>query len=261
MNLFLEDYRSIGAYQRSNNPNLRQQVKRSRPNQHGCIVIISGKTEPAESLQMELIAAGYQASVVHDSWRGLAAINRLAADLVIVGWQPPGLSSVEICAHVRARQIEKPVVLLTEENQLQERIAGLEAGASDCVTLPIVKAEFLAMVAARIGQLNPNNGKCSMLCCGNLQLNRQTREVFLGNQDVRLTAREFDLLEYLMEHYFQVLTRTQILENVWGYHYSGSSNIIEVYIRYLRKKLEVPPHSNRLIHTVRSVGYILRDDL
>ena len=106
----------------------------------------------------------------------------------------------------------------------------------------------------------PTERQQAILHCANIQLNRKTREVWRGNRLVRLTAKEFDLLEYLMNHYFQVLTRAQILENVWGYEYTGSSNIIEVYIRYLRRKLEQQVGDDRVIHTVRSVGYIFREN-
>lgn len=224
------------------------------------IVIIAGETELAETLQMDLNQEGYQVSVVHDGMRGLLAVRRIATDLVIVGWSPPRLSGVEICERLRASKVEQPIILLTQTQDATERIAGLEAGASDCISLPFVKEEFFARVHASLNNHRFSEAKRYVLRCAGLQLNRKTREVFRDGRLIKLTAKEFDLLEYLMDHYFQVLTRSQILENVWGYEYAGSSNIIEVYIRYLRKKLE-GADDIRLIHTVRSVGYILRDDL
>ncbi|MEL6158614.1 MAG: response regulator transcription factor [Cyanobacteria bacterium J06554_11] len=238
----------------------RQLQPTARPAQLKHIVIIAGETELAETLQMDLNAEGYQVSVVHDGMRGLLAVKRITTDLVVVGWSPPRLSGLEVCDRLRSSRIEEPIILLTEGNSAEKRIAGLEAGASDCISLPFVKEEFFARVQACLNHRRANSHKNAVLRCAGLQLNRKTREVFRGDRFIRLTAKEFDLLEYMMNHYFQVLTRSQILENVWGYEYSGSSNIIEVYIRYLRKKLELE-HEKRLIHTIRSVGYILRDDL
>jgi len=236
----------------------RSIARNSRPLKH--IMIIASETELAEALQLDLNKEGYQVSVVHDGLRGLLAVKRIATDLIILGWSPPRLSGVEICARLRASRVESPIILLTQSQDALERIAGLEAGANDCISFPFVKEEFFARVSASLNNRRSNNDVRFVLRCAGLQLNRKTREVFRGSHFIRLTAKEFDLLEYLMDHYFQVLTRSQILENVWGYEYAGSSNIIEVYIRYLRKKLE-SAGGGRLIHTVRSVGYILRDDL
>ena len=231
-----------------------------RPAQLKHIVIIAGETELAETLQMDLNAKGYQVSVVHDGMRGLLAVKRITTDLVVVSWSPPRLSGLEVCDRLRSSRIEEPIILLTEDDSAAKRIAGLEAGASDCISLPFVKEEFFARVQASLNHRQASTHKNAVLRCAGLQLNCKTREVFRGDRFIRLTAKEFDLLAYMMNHYFQVLTRSQILENVWGYEYAGSSNIIEVYIRYLRKKLELNDEK-RLIHTIRSVGYILRDDL
>ncbi|MGB7250117.1 MAG: response regulator transcription factor [Phormidesmis sp.] len=224
------------------------------------IMIIADELELAESLQIDLNNEGYQVSVIHDGMRGLLAVKRIATDLVIVGWSPPRLSGVEICHRLRLGRSEEPIILLTRGDSAEDRIAGLEAGANDCISLPFFKEEFLARIHASLAHQRRRQGQASVLRCADLQLNRETREVFRGDRFIRLTAKEFDLLEYLMEHYFQVLSRTQILEHVWGYEYFGSSNIIEVYIRYLRKKLD-STKKNRLIHTVRSVGYILREEV
>ncbi|MGC1308739.1 MAG: response regulator transcription factor [Phormidesmis sp.] len=230
-------------------------IFRNRDLRH--IMIISGELELAETLQLELSYEGYQVSVIHDGLRGLLAIKRLAPSLVIVGWSPPRLTGLEICDRLRATRSQEPVILLTQGNST-ERIAGLEAGASDCVSVPFHKAEFVARVRANLANRYSERLPDSILRCADLLLNRKTREVFRGDRFIKLTAKEFDLLDYLMDHYFQVLTRAQLLENVWGYDYEGSSNIIEVYIRYLRNKLEGFGET-RLIQTVRGVGYILRE--
>lgn len=222
------------------------------------ILIIASETELAETLQIELNREGYQVSVIHDGLRGILTIKRIIPDLVITSWAPPRLTGLEICRRLRSSGSDEPIILLTPTNNSEDRIAGLQAGANDCVSQPFVKEELFARIHSNLAYRNVAHDQSSILRCADLKLNRRTREVFRGERFIKLTAREFDLLEYMMNHYFQVLTREQILENVWGYNFMGSSNIIEVYIRYLRQKLELSP-DNRLIHTVRSVGYILRE--
>ena len=230
------------------------------------ITIVSDDLERAEMLQLELSCAGYQVNVIHDGLRGLLAIKRVMPDLVVIDWEPPRLSGVELCARLRANKGEESIILLAPHDSAEDRIAGLKAGADDCISVPFVKEEFLARVQASLSRRSQMKEQEAIVRCAGLILNRRTREVFRSadaaasaeNHAIRLTAKEFDLLEYLMDHYFQVLTRSQILDAVWGYEFVGNSNIIEVYIRYLRRKLEVakePP----IIHTVRSVGYILRE--
>ena len=221
------------------------------------IMLIADKLELAETLQLELSYQGFQVSVIYDGLRGLFAIRQIVPDLVIISWLPHRLSGLEICHRLRLTQSNIPMILLTHENNVEQRIAGLQAGANDCLSPPFVKEEFFARIQSNLA-FSKATPESSVLRCADLQLNRKTREVFRGDRFIQLTAREFDLLEYLMNHYFQVVTRIQILENVWGYDYFGNSNIIEVYIRYLRQKLE-NKSDTRLIHTVRSVGYILRE--
>lgn len=237
-----------------------QQRHDHQPTKLNHIMIIAEHPELAESLQIDFNAEGYQVSVINDGLRGLLAVQRVETDLLLIGWQPPNLSGIDICTRLRTGSWNGPIILLTQGDSAEDRIAGLEAGANDCISLPFVKRELVARVEASLRRRDPSAIQPKILRCADLQLNPKTREVCRDDQFIRLTAKEFDLLECLMDHYFQVLTRSQILENVWGYDYIGSSNIIEVYIRYLRRKLEAK-NNKRLIHTVRSVGYILRDDL
>ncbi|MEL6553085.1 MAG: response regulator transcription factor [Cyanobacteria bacterium J06621_11] len=222
-------------------------------------MIIADEPELTESLQIDLHIEGYQVSVINDGLRGLLAAKRVATDLVVVSWSPPRLSGLEVCRRLRMGQGGEPIILLTQEDRPADRIAGLEAGANDCLSIPFHSEELVARIQSNLLRHGVSEHHSAVLRCADIQLNRKTREVFRGDRFIRLTAKEFDLLEYLMSHYFQVLTRAQILENVWGYEYAGGSNIIEVYIRYLRRKLEGTEDA-RLIHTVRSVGYIFRED-
>ena len=146
--------------------------------------------------------------------------------------------------------------MLTAKDEVLDRVTGLNAGADDYLTKPFSIAELLARINARIRRMYPPVS--DNLQFEDLTLNRLAHEVYRGDQKVELTAKEFDLLEFMLRHSQQVLTREQILEAVWGYDFAGESNVIEVYIRALRIKLEVS-NSQRLLHTVRGVGYVLRE--
>jgi DNA-binding response OmpR family regulator len=168
----------------------------------------------------------------------------------------PGISGLDLCLRLRSTGIQVPIIMLTAKDEIPDRVAGLNAGADDYVTKPFSIEELLARVKARLRRTHPEDP--DLFEFEDLTLNRLTREVYRNTQLVELTAKEFDLLEYLLRHPRQVMTRDQILEKVWGYDFMGESNIIEVYIRALRLKLEIS-NPKRLLHTVRGVGYVLRE--
>jgi len=187
---------------------------------------------------------------------GLSLARESTPDLIILDWMLPGISGVEICRRLRATGNSIPIILLTAKDEVSDRVAGLDAGADDYVVKPFSIEELLARIRAHLRRTQETNE--DVLQFADLSLNRLTRQVYRGKRTIELTAKEFDLLEYLLSHPRQVFSREQILEKVWGYDFMGDSNIIEVYIRYLRLKLE-ENNQNRLIHTVRSVGYVLRE--
>lgn len=233
-----------------------QQLANAAEYQH--LVLISENAELAEMLQIGLFEQGFQVIVIRDGLRGLLTAHRMMPNLVILGWSPPRLSGLEICQRLRSIKRTTSIILITKKDSVEERVAGFNAGADDCLSLPLAKEELLARVRARLARTHRQPAEDSLLQCAGLLLNRKTREVFRSGQLISLTAKEFDLLEYFMQYPFQVLTRTQILESVWGYNFTVSSNIIEVYVRYLRRKLG-NTSENRIIHTVRSVGYVLKE--
>ncbi|MEM1241760.1 MAG: response regulator transcription factor [Cyanobacteria bacterium P01_H01_bin.26] len=238
----------------------------SQRTEAGYITIITDEIELAETLQLLLNQADYRVNVIYDGLRGIRAIQQIKPSLAIVSWTPPGLTGLEICTRIKSSQNPVPVILLAPTNQAKDRIAGLYAGASDCISRPFIKEELLARIQANLVFPDRNSERATILRCADLQLDRKTREVFRGvglvslgkPSHIQLTAKEFDLLDYMISHSHQVLARKQIVENVWGYTYLGNSNVVEVYIRYLRVKLE-SDRFQRLIHTVRGVGYILRE--
>jgi DNA-binding response OmpR family regulator len=220
------------------------------------ILLVEDEIKLARFVELELSSEGYQVSVANDGMTGLTLARESSPDLAILDWMLPGLSGLEICRRLRATGNSIPVILLTAKDEVSDRVAGLDAGADDYVIKPFSIEELLARIRAHLRRTQEPDQ--DILQFEDLNLNRRTRQVYRGKKSIELTAKEFDLLEYLLSHPRQVFTREQILERVWGYDFMGDSNIIEVYIRYLRLKLE-ENNEKRLIYTVRGVGYALRE--
>lgn len=220
------------------------------------ILLVEDEVKLARFVELELSSEGYQVSVAHDGMTGLGLARETQFDLAILDWMLPGLTGVELCRRLRATGSKVPVILLTARDEVSDRVTGLDAGADDYIVKPFSIEELLARIRAHLRRTQEADE--DVLQFEDLSLNRRTREVFRGRRAIELTAKEFDLLEYLLNHPRQVYTRDQILEKVWGYDFMGDSNIIEVYVRYLRLKLE-EQDEKRLIQTVRGVGYALRE--
>lgn len=220
------------------------------------ILVIEDEAKLARFVELELQYEGYQVTVAGDGLTGLTRIRELKPDLVILDWMLPGLSGIDICRRLRQTGENIPVILLTAKDEVGDRVAGLDAGADDYLVKPFNIEELLARIRVQVRRSQKSERE--YLAFQDLSLDRRSREVKRGDRAIELTVKEFDLLEYLMIHPRQVLTRDQILEQVWGYDFMGDSNIIEVYIRYLRLKLEAN-QEKRIIQTVRGVGYVLRE--
>jgi DNA-binding response OmpR family regulator len=220
------------------------------------ILIADDEVNLARLVELELSLEGYTVTVANDGLTGLTKAREIMPDLLILDWMMPGMTGVEICRRLRATGNKAPVILLTAKEDVGDRVAGLDAGADDYVIKPFKIEELLARVRAHLRRTQEDNP--DLLQFSDLSLNRKTREVFRSGRAIELTAKEFELLDYLLTHPRQVITRDQILEKVWGYDFMGDSNIIEVYVRYLRLKLE-EQQEKRLIQTIRGVGYVLRE--
>jgi DNA-binding response OmpR family regulator len=220
------------------------------------ILIVEDEINLARLIELELGLEGYEVTVANDGLTGLTKARELTPDLLILDWMMPGMTGIEICRRLRATGNKAPVIMLTAKEDVSDRVAGLDAGADDYVVKPFKIEELLARVRAHLRRTQEDNP--DQLQFNDLTLNRRTRQVFRNGRAIDLTAKEFELLDYLMTNPRQVITRDQILEKVWGYDFMGDSNIIEVYIRYLRLKLE-EQQEKRLIQTIRGVGYVLRD--
>lgn len=220
------------------------------------ILVVEDEAKLAQFIELELKYEGYSVTVAADGLSGLSAARESNFDLLILDWMMPGISGLEICRRLRDTGNKVPILMLTAKDEVSDRVAGLDAGADDYMVKPFSVEELLARVRAHLRRTQEEDP--ALLQFADLKLNRSTREVYRGDRAIELTAKEFDLLEYLLSHPKQVLTRDRILERVWGYDFMGDSNIIEVYVRYLRLKLEAE-NEKRLIQTVRGVGYVLRD--
>ena len=220
------------------------------------ILLVEDEIKLARFIELELESEGYRVSVAHDGMSGLSLARESEPDLAILDWMLPGLTGVELCRRLRATGSKIPVILLTARDEVEDRVAGLDAGADDYVVKPFSIEELLARIRSHLRRTQTTDE--DLLQFEDLSLNQRTREVFRGQRSIDLTAKEFELLQYLMSHPRQVFTRDQIIENVWGYDFLGDSNIIEVYVRYLRLKLE-EKSEKRLLHTARGVGYSLRE--
>jgi DNA-binding response OmpR family regulator len=234
--------------------NGHHEIKEKQMTAH--ILLVEDEIKLARFIELELESEGYRVSVAHDGMSGLSLARESEPDLAILDWMMPGLSGVELCRRLRSTGIKVPVILLTAKDEVEDRVTGLDAGADDYLVKPFSIEELLARIRAHLRRTKETDG--DLLQFEDLSLNRRTREVHRGQRSIELTAKEFDLLQYLMSHPRQVFTRDQILENIWGYDFLGDSNIIEVYVRYLRLKLE-QGSEKRLIHTARGVGYSLRE--
>lgn len=218
------------------------------------ILVIESDTKIARLLKLELNIEGYQVHIVHDGSEGLIAARSYNVDLIILGSPLPGISSLEICQRLRTTGNLTSIVVLTTDEEVGSRISYLSAGANDCISKPFNLAELIARIRVH---LKCSQERVDLLQFQDLVLNRKTCQVHRRGEIIELTKKEFDLLEYFMVHPNQVISQELLLERVWGFDFSGTSNVVEVYIGYLRRKLEAH-NKKRLIHTVRSIGYVLR---
>jgi two-component system response regulator MprA len=221
----------------------------------GQILIIEDDERILQFLRRGLVYEGYRVMTADDGLKGLSLARDNPPDLVILDWMMPGLDGLEVCKRLRAAD-DVPILMLTAKDGVSDRVVGLDAGADDYLVKPFEFEELMARIRALLRRSKSASPK--MLQFEDLKLDTGTRQASRGDRLIELTAKEYVLLELLMQHPRQVLTRELIFDRVWEYDFGGESNIIEVYIRYLRQKTEAAGEP-RLIHTVRSVGYVLRE--
>lgn len=221
------------------------------------ILVVEDEVSLARALQLELEHEGYQVEVAGNGYEAVVRASEGTWDLVLLDIMLPGLDGFEVCRQVRQRSAV-PIIMLTAREALGDKVAGLDAGADDYVAKPFVIEELLARIRARLRRATAAHQDGNRLVVGDLVVCRDTRLVERRGHPIALTRREFDLLAYLAENAGLVLTREAILNRVWGFDYYGETNIVEVYIRYLRVKID-EPFPTKLLQTVRGVGYTLRE--
>lgn len=225
------------------------------------ILVVDDERAVRDSLRRALELEGYRVELAED---GEQALRRLALeplpDAVILDVLMPGADGLEVCRRLRGAGNDVPVLMLTARAEIDSRVAGLDAGADDYLSKPFALAELLARLRALLRRLggDDESDSADALRFGDLQLDPGTREVRRAGEPIELTRTEFSLLELFLRNPRQVLTRSIIFERVWGYDFGPSSNSLDVYIGYLRRKTEAGSRG-RLIHTVRGVGYALRE--
>jgi two-component system response regulator MprA len=220
------------------------------------ILIVEDEEKITDFLRRGLVYESYRVDVAHDGQSGLALARENPPDLVILDWMLPGMDGLEVCRRLRSGG-PVPILLLTARDSVADRVLGLDAGADDYLIKPFDFDELLARIRALLRRAQPQSPE--ILKFADLSLDTGTRQAFRGDRAIDLTAKEYELLELFMRNPRQVLTRDVIFDRVWGYDFGGESNIIEVYVRYLRQKLETG-NEPRLLHTVRGVGYVLREE-
>ena len=227
------------------------------------ILLVEDEEKMARMVELELLHEGYQVEKAFDGVTGLAMGESGDFDLVLLDIMLPGLSGMEVLRRLR-RVSRVPVILLTARDAIMDKVSGLDTGADDYITKPFAIEELLARIRAALRkkaalQEEEAGVNTKALCVGEVTLDVERHEVRVKGQPVELTLREFSLLQYLMENKGRVLSRDALLEHVWGYEYAGETNAVDVYIRFLRSKID-EVYEIKLVHTVRGVGYQIRDD-
>ncbi len=224
------------------------------------ILIVEDEGKIARFLQLELEHEGYETEKAFDGRTGLDMALAGHYDLMLLDVMLPGLNGLELLRRLRNEGSRLPVILLTARDSVMDKVTGLDMGADDYITKPFAIEELLARIRVTLRKKErPAVVASAALTCGRLILDPARHEVFYGDVPVSLTFKEFSLLQALMENRDIVLSRDTLLEKVWGYDYMGETNIVDVYIRYLRQKLD-DAFGQKLIHTVRGVGYVIRGE-
>ncbi|WP_409175854.1 response regulator transcription factor [Brevibacillus fortis] len=223
------------------------------------ILIVEDEEKIARVIQLELEYEGYESEIAKTGLEALEQYNQGGWNLILLDVLLPGLSGIEVLRRIRVKDSTTPVILLTARNAVVDKVNGLDQGANDYITKPFEIEELLARIRSclRLSQMTRIVEASSKVEVADLSLDEKSREVTRGSSQIELTPREFDLLLYLMQNKNQVLNREQILTHVWGFDYFGDTNVVDVYIRYLRKKVD-QGYETPLLHTVRGVGYMLK---
>lgn len=222
------------------------------------ILIVEDETKLSRLIQLELGYEGYHTEIADNGKDAVELINTQDFDLVLLDVMIPELSGLEVLRRTRRANNHTPIILLTARDEVHDKVSGLDLGANDYVTKPFQMEELLARIRVYLRKAPVVEKQTEKLHLGDLTLDLDTREVMREKVKIELTPREFDLLVYLLQNENIVLTREKIMDHVWGYDYYGETNVVDVYIRYIRQKIDKNFRA-AYIHTVRGVGYTMKD--
>ena len=225
------------------------------------ILIVEDEMKIARFTELELVHEGYEVAIASDGREGLEKALSWKPDLIVLDLMLPGLSGIEVCRRVRMES-EVPIVMLTAKDDVSDKVMGLDMGADDYMTKPFAIEELLARIRGTLKRRQRGENKrveTHRYVIGDLQLDTRAYTVTHRGEEISLTKKEFDLLAYLMAHVGEVVTRDALLDKVWGYSYAGDTNIVDVYVRYLRTKVDERV-GVKYVHTVRGVGYMVKDE-
>lgn len=222
------------------------------------VLLVEDEQNVSKFIQLELEHEGYQVTTANDGEQAFSCFQDQEWDLILLDWMLPKLDGLEVCRRIR-KTSNVPVIILTARDYVGDKIAGLDRGADDYITKPFEIEELLARMRAVMRRSHSAEEEKSQdkLILGNLVVDLKSRQVTREGESIELTQREFDLLVFLMKHQGEALSREWLLSAVWGYDFAGETNVVDVYIRYLRNKID-RDYEPKLIQTVRGIGYMLR---
>jgi heavy metal response regulator len=220
------------------------------------ILIVEDQKKTAQFIRKGLVEQGYAADIVSHGQEAETQAKVHDYDLIILDVMLPGQDGMQICQNLRRLKVHVPILMLTALSSTEDKVKGLDSGADDYLGKPFDFTELLARIRALIRR---HHGAKPKLKVADLELDTSSRKAFRGEEEIVLTTKEFSLLEYLMQHAGKVVTRTAISEHVWDIHFDNESNVIDVYINFLRKKID-QGHKTKLLHTVVGAGYILKEE-
>ena len=222
------------------------------------ILLIEDEEKLARMVELELRYEGYEVEKAFDGRTGLDRALSGEHELILLDIMLPALSGMEVLRRLR-RESQVPVIMLTARDTVVDKVSGLDSGADDYITKPFAIEELLARIRAALRKRPAAPADAPLLTCGSLVMDVERHTVEVDGRGVELTRREFDLLHYLLENKGKVISRESLLDNVWGFDFVGETNAVDVYIRFLRSKID-EQFGVKLIHTVRGVGYVIRED-
>lgn len=225
------------------------------------ILIVEDERKIARFVELELKHEGYEVAIAGDGQTGLDLAMSEDIDLVILDVMLPFFSGIEVCKRIREAGLDIPIIMLTAKDDVMDKVTGLDNGADDYMTKPFAIEELLARIRVALNRCKDKKKTEDgmILTVGRLRLDCKKYEVYYGEELIALTKKEFQLMQYLLMHKNEAVSREELLNNVWEYDYLGDTNVVDVYIRYIRQKIDAK-YNVKIVNTVRGVGYIIKDE-